>query len=255
MAAKNTHYTEKLLASAAVSGVIVAAGSGKRMGGISKPEILLDGVSLFARVLQAFDRSSVQEIVVVCGENRPRLEQIAKGVLPSKPVRFCVGGKTRTESVFNGVNACKKNNLLICVHDCARPFVTPEIIETVIAAARQGGIATACCPVTDTVKYVDTEHHTVYTPAREHLVALQTPQVFRRDFYEVAYAVANKSGKGASYTDETAMLEAAGASVSYVQTDAGNIKLTTREDLTLARAILAVQKAQSMKKKEGLNTT
>lgn len=247
MAAKNTHYTEKLLASAAVSGVIVAAGSGKRMGGLSKPEILLDGVSLFARVLQAFDRSSVQEIVVVCGANRSRLEQIAEGVRPSKPVRFCAGGKTRTESVFNGVTACGKSNLLICVHDCARPFVTPEIIETVIAAARQSGIATACCPVTDTIKYVDTEHHAVYTPAREHLVALQTPQVFRRDFYEVAYAVASR--KGASYTDETSMLEAAGASVSYVPTDAGNIKLTTREDLTLARAIIAVQKAQAMKKK------
>lgn len=252
MAAKNTHYTERLLAPAAVSAVIVAAGSGTRMGGISKPEIRLDGVSLFARVLRAFDASSVREIVVVCGENRPRLEKIASDVHPSKPVRFCAGGKTRTASVFNGVNACAEENLLICVHDCARPFVTPEIIDTVIAEARQSGAATACCPVTDTIKYVDTEHHAVYTPAREHLVALQTPQVFRRDFYQVAYAVAGKSGKGASYTDETAMLEAAGVPVSYVQTDARNIKLTTREDLTLARAILAVEKAQ---KKEGLNTT
>lgn len=247
MAVKNPHYTERQLAAAAVSGVIVAAGNGTRMGGISKPEILLDGISLFARVLRAFEGSSVREIVVVCGQNRPRLEQIVSDMRPSKPVRFCAGGKTRTESVFNGVNACAKGNLLICVHDCARPFVTPEIIEAVIEGARKSGAATACCPVTDTVKYVDEEHHAVYTPAREHLVALQTPQVFRRDFYEVAYAVASKTG--ASYTDETAMLEAAGASVSYVQTDAGNIKLTTREDLTLARAILAVKKAQAMKKK------
>lgn len=245
MKAKNTHYTEKLLASATVSGVIVAAGSGTRMGGISKPEILLDGVSLFARVLQAFDGSCVQEIIVVCGENRPRLEKIASGVHPAKPVRFCAGGKTRTSSVFNGVNACAEEHLLICVHDCARPFVTPEIIDTVVAEARQSGAATACSSVTDTIKYVDTEHHAVYTPAREHLVALQTPQVFRRDFYQVAYAVAK--GKGASYTDETAMLEAAGASVSYVQTDARNIKLTNRGDLTLARAILAVEKSQEKK--------
>ena len=245
MATKNTHYNEKLLSSATVSGVIVAAGSGTRMGRVSKPEILLDGVSLFARVLQAFDGSCVQELVVVCGENRPRLEQIVLELQPSKPVRFCEGGKTRTESVFNGVNACAGENLLICVHDCARPFVTPEIIEAVISEARKSGAATACCPVTDTVKYVDLEHHAVYTPAREHLVALQTPQVFRRDFYQVAYAVAK--GKGASYTDETAMLEAAGTSVAYVQTDPRNIKLTTREDLVLARAILAVQKAQNMK--------
>lgn len=248
MAVKNPHYTEKLLEKAGVSGVIVAAGSGTRMGGISKPEIQLDGKTLFQRVLQAFDGSCVGEIVVVCGANRPRLEQIALAVQPSKPVRFCAGGKVRTESVFYGVNACAGENLLICVHDCARPFVTPEIIDAVVAEARKSGAATACCPVTDTVKFVDTEHHAVYTPAREHLLALQTPQVFRRDFYQVAYAVANKSGKGASYTDETSMLEAAGASVSYVQTDASNIKLTTREDLTLARAILAVQKAQKREK-------
>ena len=250
MAAKNPHYTERLLAAATVSGVIVAAGNGSRMGGLSKPEILLDGVSLFARVLQAFDASCVQEIIVVCGENRPLLEKIASDVHPSKPVRFCAGGKTRTASVFNGVNACAGENLLICVHDCARPFVTPEIIETVIDDARQNGAATACCPVTDTVKYVDTEQHAIYTPAREHLVALQTPQVFRRDFYQVAYAVAQKSGKGASYTDETAMLEAAGTTVSYVQTEVNNMKITVREDLTLARAILAVQKAQNIQKKE-----
>lgn len=241
----NSHYTEKLLAAATVSAVIVAAGSGTRMGGISKPEILLDGKSLFARVLEAFDSTCVREIVVVCGENRPRLEQIAKEMRLSKPVRFCAGGKTRTVSVFNGVNACERRDLLICVHDCARPFVTPETIESVIAEARKSGAATACCPVTDTIKYVDPEQHAVYTPAREHLVALQTPQVFRRDFYEVAYAVAG--GKHVSYTDETALLEAAEVSVAYVPADARNIKLTTREDLTLARAILAVQKAQKKK--------
>lgn len=252
-AKKNSHYTERQLAAATVSGVIVAAGNGSRMGGLSKPEILLDGVSLFARVLKAFDASCVKEIVVVCGDNRPRLEKIASELQPAKPVRFCAGGKTRTASVFNGVNACEGKHLLICVHDCARPFVTPEIIDAVVEGARQNGAATACCPVTDTIKYVDTEHHAVYTPAREHLVALQTPQVFRRDFYQVAYAVASKSGKGASYTDETAMLEAAGATVSYVQTDAHNMKITLREDLTLARAIVAVQKAQELKKKDGHN--
>lgn len=240
-----TSVSAKALAKTPVSAVIVAAGSGTRMGGVSKPEIRLDGKSLFARVLEAFGASCVQEIVVVCGENRTRLEAIAKEMKPEKPVRFCGGGKTRTESVFRGVNACERANLLICVHDCARPFVTPEIIDTVIGEARQSGAATACSPVTDTIKYVDPEQHAIYTPAREHLIALQTPQVFRRDFYEVAYALASR--KAAKFTDETAMLEAAGVSVAYVHTDPRNIKLTTREDLTLARAILAVQKAQQKK--------
>lgn len=241
-----TSFSAKALANTPVSAVIVAAGNGTRMGGVSKPEIRLDGKSLFQRVLEAFDASCVKEIVVVCGENRSRLEEIAKEAHPKKPVRFCKGGKVRSESVFNGVNACEKASLLVCVHDCARPFVTPEIIDAVVGEARQTGAATACAPVTDTIKYVDPEQHAIYTPKREHLVALQTPQVFRRDFYEVAYALATR--KGSSFTDETAMLEAADVSVAYVHTDSRNIKLTTREDLTLARAILVVQKAKAQKK-------
>ena len=233
----------KELRATGVSGVIVAAGSGTRMGGVSKPEIRLDGKTLFARVLEAFCGSCVREILVVCGEYRERLERIAQDVVyPGIPVRFCTGGRTRSESVFQGVNASDSANLLLCVHDCARPFVTPEIINTVVEAARKSGAATACAPVTDTIKYVDPEQHAIYTPKREHLIALQTPQVFRRDFYEVAYALAGR--KQAVFTDETAMLEAAGVSVEYVHTNARNIKLTTREDLTLARAILAVQKAE-----------
>lgn len=224
-----------------VCAVIVAAGSGTRMGGVSKPEIKLDGITLFERVLEAFCASNVCEIVVVAGENRARLECLA-AKYKKKPIRFCAGGKTRTESVFHGVCEASRECTLLCVHDCARPFVTPEIIGEVIDGAAKTGAATACSPVTDTVKYVDTEHQAIYTPAREHLLAIQTPQVFRRDHYEVAYAMACKSGK--IFTDETAMLEAAGAKVEYVKTDPRNIKLTTKEDIVLARAILLVKKAQ-----------
>lgn len=228
-----------------VCAVIVAAGSGTRMGGVSKPEIKLDGITLFERVLSAFCASDVHEIVVVAGENRPRLEAIA-APYTQKPIRFTNGGKTRSESVFNGVSAASKHCTLICAHDCARPFVTPSIIREVIDGAAETGASTACAKVTDTIKYVDEEHHSVYTPNRDCLLAIQTPQVFRKDRYEVAYALACKRGN--AFTDETSMLEAAGARVAYVPTDPRNIKLTTKEDILLARAILLVRKA-----KEGSN--
>lgn len=227
-----------------VCGIVVAAGSGTRMGGISKPEIKLDGISLFERVLVAFMASNVREIVVVAGENRIRLETLASK-FKSKPIRFCTGGKTRTESVFRGVCEASKDCTLLCVHDCARPFVTPEMIGAVIEGAKETGASTACCPVTDTVKYVDAEHKAIYTPKREHLLAIQTPQVFRRDYYEIAYANACKQSGG--FTDETSMLEAAGVKVEYVKTDPRNIKLTTKEDIVLARAMLLVKKAQEQK--------
>lgn len=86
-----------------VCGVIVAAGSGTRMGGVSKPEIKLNGKTLFERVLEAFLASPVDEIVVVGGENLPRLRLLAGRYSPAVPLRFCEGGKTRSESVFAGV--------------------------------------------------------------------------------------------------------------------------------------------------------
>ena len=231
-----------------VSAVIVAAGSGTRMGGISKPELTISGKTLFSYVLDAFLRSDVDEIVVVCGTNRPRLEALAPKNA-GKPIRFCSGGATRTESVFKGVEAADKRSRILCVHDCARPFVTPEIIHEVIAAAIENGAATACTPVTDTVKYVDPEHSVIYTPNRNCLLALQTPQVFRRDQYLVAYALANK--KGSAFTDETAMLENAGAKVTYVPCPASNMKLTTKEDLLLARALVFLSERE---KKAGEKT-
>ena len=227
-----------------VSAVIVAAGSGTRMGGISKPEIVLGGKPLLIRVLDAFLQSEVTEIVIVCGSNRQNLEALVPNDLP-KPVKFCDGGKTRTESVFYGVDATDRNNVFVCVHDCARPFVTPEIIETVVSAAKEQGAATACHPVTDTVKYVDTEHSLIYTPKRQYLLAIQTPQVFRKDQYTVAYALASKAKE--AYTDETAMLEAAGVKVAYPVCPASNRKITTKEDLQLARAMLFLEEQERKK--------
>ncbi|MBQ8324725.1 MAG: 2-C-methyl-D-erythritol 4-phosphate cytidylyltransferase [Clostridia bacterium] len=225
-----------------VCGIIVAAGSGTRMGGVSKPEIKLNGKTLFQRVLEAFIASPVSELVVVGGENLPRLRLLAEGLQIPMPIRFCEGGKTRSESVFAGVRQMSPGVSFACVHDCARPFVTPEIISAVIEGAKKTGAATACSPVTDTVKYVDREHHTLYTPKRDHLLAVQTPQVFLREPYTVAYAMAQKTGN--TFTDETSMLETAGGTVEYVQTDPRNIKLTTREDIVLARALLLIQKAK-----------
>ena len=225
-----------------VCGIIVAAGSGTRMGGVSKPEIKLNGKTLFERVLEAFLASPVDEIVVVGGENLPRLRLLAGRYSPAVPLRFCEGGKTRSESVFAGVCQASPGVSYACVHDCARPFVTSEIISAVIEGAKKTGAATACSPVTDTIKFVDTEHKTVYTPKRDHLLAIQTPQVFKKESYTVAYALAVK--QGGVFTDETSMLEAAGATVEYVQTDPRNIKLTTKEDILLARAMLLVEKAK-----------
>lgn len=229
------------------SAVIVAAGRGTRMGTISKPEVKLNGKPILNWVIDAFLQSNVQEIIVVCGANRPNLEKL----IPQQtniPIRLCNGGDTRSESVFNGVNATSKSCVFACVHDCARPFITPEIIENVLSDAYETGAATACTPTTDTVKYVDKDHNTIYTPNRDYLLSMQTPQAFRKDQYQIAYALARK--KDARFTDETALLEYAGIPVSYTICPSSNIKLTTKEDILLARAILLLQKKEQEQGKE-----
>lgn len=208
------------------------------MGGISKPLIKLGQKTLFEYVLDAFSASSVTKIIVVCSkENEESLRSLSAGVT-EKEIDFTLGGETRSESVFFGVKKCGKCDY-VCVHDCARPFVTAEIIDSVIESAKETGASTACAPVTDTIKFVDEERHVIYTPQRRHLLSIQTPQCFKKDLYLPAYALA--SAQKAEFTDETALLENAGTKVKYLQTDSNNIKLTTKSDVMLARAIRLIQ--------------
>ncbi len=225
-----------------ITAVIVGAGNGTRMGGVNKALIKIGDKTAFRMVLDAFgEAESISEIVVVC-RDAAEMEKASEG-FSAKPLRFTLGGKTRTQSVFNGVGAASRKCAFYCIHDCARPLVTAEIIDTVTAAAIKTGAATACTPVTDTIKYVDTEKGTVYTPTRANLLALQTPQVFEAKLYTLAAALAKKDGFMA--TDDTAIVEHAGFKVEYVQTDKSNLKLTCTEDVLIARYIEQKRRKES----------
>ena len=213
------------------------------MGGVAKPLIKLGAKTVFEYVLEAFFASCVDEIVIVSSDKDAFIPYIPKS--PVKPISFAEGGKTRMLSVYNGVAASSKGDGIVCVHDCARPFVTARIIDKVIDAAIQSGAATASRPVTDTVKYVNNEAKTVYTPERKYLVSVQTPQAFKKRLYTIAFALAVKQGLSA--TDETSMLENAGVTVTYCETPGTNIKLTTPEDIKTAKAMLFLHSKGELK--------
>ena len=214
--------------------VIAAAGSGSRMGGVSKPNIKLLGVTLFEYVLCAFSDSVIDEIVVVCStDNIDSLKELAKNT--SKPINFVLGGKVRAESVSNGINACQDADI-ICVHDCARPFITAEIINETVSAAMEYGASCVCAPVIDTVKYKDPVTGVVSTPNRDALFAVQTPQCFKKEHYLRAKA---KSGEMLnSFTDETSLLEYGGIEVKYIPYNKTNMKLTATDDVPIAEIIM-----------------
>ncbi len=225
-----------------VTAIIAGAGSGTRMGGVNKAFIKIGEKTAFRMVMEAFSSSSViDEIVIVCRDKTPYKKELEN--FDGIKVRFAEGGRTRTQSVMNGVKAASSKSKFFCIHDCARPLVTKEIIETVVGVAMEKGAATACTPVTDTVKYIDKETGTIYTPDRSKLYALQTPQVFASDIYKIAAAMAKKDEFTA--TDDTAIAEYAGFKVEYVETDKSNIKLTSVEDVYTARFIDARRRKQN----------
>ncbi|MBQ7646372.1 MAG: 2-C-methyl-D-erythritol 4-phosphate cytidylyltransferase, partial [Clostridia bacterium] len=165
-----------------------------------------------------------------------------------KKLVFAPGGSNRTQSVYNGVSHATKRTRLIAIHDCARPFVTCEMIQTLIEKASEAGASTACTKVVDTIKYHDEENGITYTPERSKLLAIQTPQCFDIDIYRVSLATALKDGN--VFTDETSMVEKAGYKVEYVETGRKNIKLTTKEDIIIARALYAAEERDRKKTEE-----
>lgn len=223
-----------------VSAIIVGAGSGTRMGGKNKALIKIGDKTAFRLVAEAFFNSkTVDELVVVCRSEEEMRPEVAD--LSGKPIKFVSGGATRADSVQNGVKAAKKARFY-CIHDCARPLVTSELIDGVVNAALKSGAATACGPVNDTVKFVSKDHGTVYTPDRECLVAVQTPQVFEAEVYRISAAMAKKDGY--TSTDDTALAEHAGFKVDYVKSETPNFKLTRTEDVLLARLLLKLSEKE-----------
>ena len=201
------------------------------MGGVSKPLIKLGNKTLLEKVVETFSNcKSVDEIIVVTKD----ADAFAPLIKTDKPFSFAEGGKTRTESVTNGVKAAKKADF-VCIHDCARPFITVDDIEKLISEAIKTGASCACTKVTDTIKYISEEEKCFYTPKRDNLKAVQTPQIFRKDIFTVSRAKAQKDGFVS--TDDTSVAEHAGFTVSYVECSALNIKLTTAEDVKIAKAI------------------
>ncbi len=204
------------------------------MGGVSKPNIKILGKTLFEYVLDAFDASMVDEIVVVCSEdNKDSLVKLANGY--KKPIKFTLGGKTRAESVFKGISLTSDDIDVVCVHDCARPFITKDIIEETIKASFETGASCVCSPVTDTVKYVDPHTNQITTPKRENLFAVQTPQCFEKQLY---FNAVNSVESIHTFTDETSLLESVGTKVNYIKVSQTNMKLTSPDDVPLAEILM-----------------
>ena len=218
--------------------ILVAAGSSARMksGGASKTMMEIGGEPVLSRTLRAFESAAcISKIVIVARACDFDAIQKASAFV-TKPLTITEGGKERQDSVSNGAALCGDAEY-IAVHDAARPFITPEEIETVCSDAEKYGAATLAVPVKDTIKVAAADGTVCATPERSTLRAIQTPQVFRLSLYKEALCLAKNAGK--QYTDDCQLIEAAGGKVYLTPGDYKNIKITTPEDLLVAEAFAA----------------
>lgn len=225
-----------------VSVIFPAAGRGKRMkAGMNKVFLELSGIPILVRTLLRFSScSEVDNLVVVVGEEEVAFVRGILGRVPGlKPWQVVAGGSERQYSVWNGIQAIDdaSDDDIILVHDAARPLISTDVILETIRIAREKGGAIAAVPAKNTVKICDEKQQVVKTPDRSTLWEIQTPQGFRRDVLVRANEQAIKDGFLG--TDDASLVERCGYPVYIVNSDYRNIKITTPEDIVVAKAFFA----------------
>ena len=220
--------------------VLVAAGMGRRMGGINETLMRLAGKSVLEHSLSTFQSCpSIAQIVVVMKPTDRERFQAEWHCTPEELGADLVvdGGAERWLSSRNGCDACDPALAQILVHDAARPLVAREDIEAVATAMRSHGAAIAAEPVADTLKMACAEDRVRSTISRQGVWRALTPQGARRDWLMQAFEQWNTEAKGLP-TDESMMLENIGHAPELVPSTSPNFKITAPRDLLLAEALL-----------------
>jgi 2-C-methyl-D-erythritol 4-phosphate cytidylyltransferase len=220
--------------------VIVAGGSGSRVGGTELKQFRwVAGKPMLLHSLQTFMmRDDV--VSVVCVLPRDYVADPPPWIFQCDVERLMlsVGGRTRSESVANGLDDLPDDARIVLVHDAARPLVSDETIGRVIAAVREGESAIAALPVVDTLKDVDDAGHIVRTVERERLWRAQTPQGFPRETIVRAHREAR--AQRITATDDSALCERLGIAVRVVRGSERAMKITEEADFARAEALFAL---------------
>ena len=219
--------------------LIPAAGKGTRMAhALKKPYLKLGEKPILAHTIQKFEQNTaVDAIYVIVDEvdsNHCR-KTVLEPYSFTKVQQLVVGGETRQQSVYNGVQVLSADVDFVIVHDGVRPFVTDETIFACLTAADKCGAAVSAVPVKDTIKVADENCFINDTPDRERLWAVQTPQIFRKSLLEAAHQTAQE--RQFTATDDAALVEQLGFPVKLVKGSYANVKITTPVDMQVAEVL------------------
>jgi len=227
------------MGNAKITAIVLSAGKGSRMGKkVYKQYIELQGKVVLAHTLDAFEQSDVDEIVLVVGEGETAYvqEEIVQRYGYQKIVQIVTGGRERYDSVYRGL--CAGTGEYVLIHDGARAFITPALINQCIEEVKQYDACVMAVPVKDTIKMVDEKNYAVSTPDRRTMWQMQTPQCFHLKEIWTAYKKMLDAGDS-SMTDDAMVMEQYGnRRVKMTKGSYDNIKITTPDDLIIGEAIL-----------------
>jgi 2-C-methyl-D-erythritol 4-phosphate cytidylyltransferase len=219
--------------------LIPAAGMGRRMGSERNKLLLtLLGKPLLAWTLLAAEEARDISWIGIMGQiaDQPDFKAIIAELSLSKPVQLILGGETRQESVYNGLQALPAAAERVLIHDGARCLATPQLLDRCAAALLDCPGLIAAVPVKDTIKVVDETGIIQDTPDRRQLWAAQTPQGFEVQLLKQCHNQGRDSGW--QVTDDAALFERCGLPVRIVEGEETNLKVTTPVDLAIAEFIL-----------------
>jgi 2-C-methyl-D-erythritol 4-phosphate cytidylyltransferase len=220
-----------------IEAIVACAGRGKRLRkNTIKPLVDLAGAPIFVHTIRALSRSPLinKIILVVKRERMARFAELVRKYRLKKIKAVIPGGKTRSQSVKNGLKLLDKKTRLVVIHDGVRPFVDQQLIDKTIKEAARCGAAIVAVPVSPTIHKVNPARLEVEAVLdRRQLWEVQTPQVFKKEIILKAY----KKFKGPA-SDDATLVNRMGRKVKVVRGTFRNIKITTPEDLELARIFL-----------------
>lgn len=225
------------------SAIIAAAGMSERFGGeVTKQMTELCGLPVLVHTVKAYQSAEcIHEIIIVAKRNEiPTWERLCREYALDKVTRIVPGGHTRQASVMNGLDVVNDRAKFVAIADGARCLTTEDQITAVCRAAYKYKAATAAHRASDTVKIADKKGFIDSTPDRDTVWLAQTPQVFKTKLYRAAAYTAFK--RGFEGTDDNSLVEQIKHPVRLIECGSQNVKITTREDLCVAEAILRDRK-------------
>ncbi|MGO3751404.1 MAG: 2-C-methyl-D-erythritol 4-phosphate cytidylyltransferase [Peptoniphilaceae bacterium] len=222
-----------------VCAIIAAAGVGKRMNkSVNKQFLEINDIPILAHTIKKIESSKyVDFIILLIKPNEINyIGKIINRYGISLPFKMVYGGEERQDSIYNGLINMPNKTEIVLTHDGARPFVDVDKINLAIESVFETGACTLGNPVKDTIKISSNGKYVDYTPNRDEIWAIQTPQVFEKDIIIKAYVQAFEEGYYG--TDDCSLVEKTGKKVKLILSDYKNIKITTPEDLIIANSLI-----------------